>query len=97
MGTVGPGFTITLTKDGAPVTSLTPGLYFLTVHDRAANHNFHIIGPGIDIEVTSVPFIGDETIGLKVKDGVFTYVCDPHATTMHGTFTAPGSKVKIKP
>ena len=63
-GTVGPGFTITLTRHGEPVTELTPGLYWLTVDDRAANHNFHVIGPGIDIEVTSVPFVGTVTVPL---------------------------------
>ena len=34
---------------------------------------------------------------LKVKDGTFTFVCDPHATTMHGTFVGLGAKVKVKP
>ena len=96
-GTVGPGFTITLTRDGAPVTELTPGLYWLTVDDHATNHNFHVIGPGIDIEVTSVPFVGTVTVPLKVKDGEFTFRCDPHASTMHGSFVGLGTKVKDKP
>jgi hypothetical protein len=97
VGTVGPGFTISLTRDGAPVTELQPGLYFLTVHDQSAIHNFHIMGPGIDIEVTEVPFVGTVTIPLKVKDGTFLFQCDPHASTMHGTFVGLGSKVKNKP
>ena len=79
------------------MTELTPGLYFLTVEDRATNHNFHVIGPGIDVEVTSVPFVGTVTVPLKIKDGMFTFVCDPHATTMHGTFVGLGEKVKEKP
>jgi hypothetical protein len=96
-GTVGPGFTITLTRHGEPVTELTPGLYYLTVEDRAANHNFHVTGPGVDVEVTSVPFVGTVTVALKVKDGTFSYVCDPHRTTMHGTFVGLGEKDKVKP
>jgi hypothetical protein len=95
-GTVGPGFTITLTKGGDPVTELTPGLYYLTVHDRSAIHNFHLFGNGIDIQVTSVPFVGDVTIPVKIKDGTFTFQCDPHATSMHGTFVGLGAKVKDK-
>jgi hypothetical protein len=97
VGTVGPGFTISLTRDGAPVTELQPGLYFLTVHDLSAIHNFHVFGDGIDVEVTTVPFVGTVTVPLKIKDGTFTFQCDPHSTSMHGTFVGLGSKVKDKP
>jgi len=90
------GFTISLTKDGQPVTALEPGLYFLTVHDLAANHNFHVIGPGVDVTVTSVAFVGTVTVPLKVKDGEFVFQCDPHQTTMRGTFVGLGAKVKLK-
>ena len=65
----GPGSRSASRRTAAPVTALTPGLYCLTVHDLAANHNFHVIGPGVDVEVTSVPFIGTVTVPLKVKDG----------------------------
>ena len=34
-GTVGPGFTITLTKGGQPVTTLAAGTYVLKVDDQA--------------------------------------------------------------
>jgi plastocyanin len=89
VGTVGPGFTITLTKDGAPVTTLPAGDYTLTVTDAAANHNFHIFGPGLDEVVTSVPFIGTVTTTIHLTRGTFTFQCDPHRTVMIGTFTVP--------
>jgi hypothetical protein len=44
-----PGFTISLTEDGEPVTSLEPGTYWLTVTDNCKNHNFELRScPGSD-------------------------------------------------
>src|SRR5436190_8353779 len=69
-GTVGPGFTISLTSDGQPVESLRPGNYWLTVHDLSARHNFHLIGPdGLDEVITTVPFVGDMTVKIHLKHG----------------------------
>jgi hypothetical protein len=38
--TVGPGFTITLTKGGKKVTRLSAGRYQLVVRDRSTMHSF---------------------------------------------------------
>ena len=46
IATVGPEFTITLTKDGAPVTQLAPGPYTMAVDDRSDTHDFMLVGPG---------------------------------------------------
>jgi len=94
-GTLGPGLTIHLFEngpDGAPVTSLRPGNYWLTVHDTSAFHNFHIFGPGLDNVVTTVPFNGgDVTVQLHLEHGEYTFQCDPHAILgMKGTFDAGG-------
>jgi hypothetical protein len=89
-GTVGPLFTIHLTEDGQEVTSLRPGTYRLTVHDLATNHNFHIFGPGLDERVTTVPFTGTVTVKIHLSHGEYTFQCDPHASTMHGTFDVGG-------
>jgi hypothetical protein len=44
-----PGFTILLTEDGQPVSSLRPGTYWLTVTDNCKNHNFELRScPGSD-------------------------------------------------
>src|SRR4051812_30275654 len=81
-GTVGPGFTITLTQDGVPVTDLRPGNYTLTVDDRSTHHNFHIFGPGLDEVVTTVPFVGIVTMKIHLEHGDYTFQCDPHRTVM---------------
>src|SRR5262245_37210920 len=78
-GTVGPGFTISLTEGGQPVRSLRPGIYWLTVHDLSNRHNFHIIGPaGLNYVVTSVPYVGNATVKILLKPGTVTFRCDPH-------------------
>jgi hypothetical protein len=89
-GKVGPGFTILLEQDGKPVTSLRPGTYWLTVEDLSGVHNFHILGPGLDDVVTSVPFTGTVTHKIHLRHGGYTFQCDPHSFAMFGTFTVGG-------
>ena len=86
-GTVGPGFTITLKKGTASVKTLKAGKYAITVQDKSNIHNFHLIGPGVNKMITSITFVGSKTVTLTLKKGKYTYVCDPHATSMHGSFT----------
>jgi plastocyanin len=86
LASVGPGFTISLTDAaGKRVTQLDPGTYEIVVDDQADEHNFHLRGPGVD-EFTSVSFVGKVTWTVTLKDGDFTFVCDPHAGSMRGTF-----------
>ncbi len=86
-GTVGPGFTISLTSGGKAVKTLKAGKFSLSVADKSNIHNFHITGPGVDKEVTTVPATGTKTVTLTLKKGTYTYVCDPHASAMKGSFT----------
>ena len=86
-GTVGPGFTIVLTKSGHKVTKLkahTP--YRFVIRDRATIHDFHLSGPGIDRVLTSVAFQGTKSFTLTLKKGTYRFFCDPHASFMHGSF-----------
>jgi plastocyanin len=86
-GTVGPGFTITLAKGGKKVTSLTPGSYAIKVTDKATIHDFHLLGPGVNKVITTVPFQGTKSVTVTLKKGTYTYQCDPHAAAgMKGTF-----------
>jgi plastocyanin len=87
VGSVGPGFTISL-KDasGANVTHLDVGTYTLLVHDLSDLHNFHLTGPGVD-KTTSVGGKGTSTWKLKLKKGTYKFVCDPHKSFMKGSFT----------
>jgi hypothetical protein len=83
---VGPGYTISLTRDGAKVTHLDPGTYTITVTDQADVHDFHLYGPGVD-QATTVDGTGTSTWTVTFTDGTYTYVCDAHPTTMKGSFT----------
>ena len=86
-GTVGPGFTIVLTRAGHTVTKLkahTP--YRFVIRDRATIHDFHLRGPGINRVLTSVAFQGTKSYTLTLKKGTYRFFCDPHAGFMHGSF-----------
>lgn len=84
--TVGPGFSIKLTKDGAPVTHLPAGDYTITVHDLAEEHDFHLAGGGIS-KATGIETTGTETWDVTLTDGSYIFFCDAHAATMLGKFT----------
>ena len=85
-GTDGPGFTITLKKSGVKVTKLKHGTYLIKVADKSNIHDFHLKGPGVD-KKTGVSFVGTKTWTVTLKAGKYTYVCDPHASFMKGSFT----------
>jgi plastocyanin len=87
VGTVGPGFSISLQDaSGNNVSHLDPGDYTIVVHDLADIHDFHLSGPGVDMS-TPVGQTGDVTWHVTFTDGTYTFVCDPHSTTMAGSFT----------
>jgi plastocyanin len=82
-GSVGPGFEISL--DGTD--GITAGDYTLVVNDQSAEHNFHLTGPGgVDV-ATDVSAEGEESFDVTLEAGEYTFVCDPHASQMRGTFT----------
>jgi plastocyanin len=85
-GTVGPGFTISLSSGGKKVTSLKAGAYRIDVTDRSAIHDFHLSGPGVNKVITSVSFHGRKSVTVTLKRGTYRYVCDPHASFMKGSF-----------
>lgn len=86
-GTVGPGFSITLTKDGKKVTKLTAGTYIFKIADKSSVHDFHLKGPGAVNKTTKVGGLSSATWKLTLKKGTYSYVCDPHSSFMHGSFT----------
>ena len=87
VGTVGPGFTITLKRLNKPLRTLPAGRYSITVSDKSNIHNFHLKGPGLNKEITTVGFVGTKTVIVALKKGRYSFVCDPHFTSMHGSFT----------
>jgi hypothetical protein len=84
---VGPGFTISLRNpDGSTVRHLDPGSYDIAVSDQAIDHNFHLVGPGVDV-TTDVEGTGPATWTVTFVDGTYNFRCDPHAAQMRGSFT----------
>jgi hypothetical protein len=85
---VGPGFTIFLRRaDGTAVTHLDPGEYAIVVEDKGIEHNFHLLGAGVD-QFTSVENVETANWTVVFADGqVYRFQCDPHSTTMGGSFT----------
>ena len=86
VGTVGPGFTITLKKAGKKVKTLKPGKYTITVTDSSDIHNFRLKGPGVN-KNSGIERTGKRTWKVTFKKGKYTFVCDPHPTSMKGSFT----------
>lgn len=85
-GTVGPGFDISMGTGG----TVAPGSYELAVQDLSGAHNFHLLGPGVDV-MTSVSGEGTETFSIDLQPGTYQFVCDPHASSMNGSFEVTGS------
>ena len=87
---VGPGFEISLTDaNGADVSSLSAGTYTIDVDDQSDIHNFHLTGTGVD-ESTEVSEVETETWEVTFEAGTYEFVCDPHASTMNGSFEVTG-------
>jgi plastocyanin len=88
VGTVGPGFTITLKQNSKVVKTLKAGTYTLVIHDKASIHSFSMDGPnGFDKDFTKVPFVGTKTMTVKLKAGKYKFYCPPHESSMFGNFT----------
>jgi plastocyanin len=82
-GETGPGFEIDVSQK-----TVQAGTYTLDVEDKSDMHNFHLVGPGVDEEVTDVPFVGEKSVTVTLEPGTYTYQCDPHAANgMKGAFT----------
>ena len=82
-GETGPGFEISVSQD-----TVKAGTYTLDIEDKSEMHNFHLVGPGVDEEITDVPFVGEKSVTVTLEPGTYTFQCDPHvAQGMKGTFT----------
>jgi plastocyanin len=84
-GEVYPTFKIELTNNGRDVKTLKAGTYTIRVEDKASIHDFHLVGPGVN-RSTGVAFQGEQAWRVTFRPGTYTFMCDPHAATMHGTF-----------
>jgi len=84
VGTVGPGFTITLKRNGKPVKTLKAGRYTFVISDRSAIHNFVVEGPRFERALTRVGFVGRKTVTILLRKGKWEFYCAPHESVMHG-------------
>jgi plastocyanin len=89
-GTVGPGFTITLTKGGKKVTKLKAGKYTFVIRDKATIHDFVLeqqSGGKFEKQLTSTPFVGTKKVTVTLTKGKWKFYCAPHESSMFGFFT----------
>ena len=76
-GSVGPGAKITF------VRSAKAGKAVLTIRDRSATDNFHLIGPGVN-KKTAVRSKATVTWAVTLRAGAYRYSSDAH-TKLKGT------------
>jgi plastocyanin len=89
-GTVGPGYTITLTRDGQAVDSLAAGTYEITVDDESSIHGFTLeqeSGGSFEQDLTEVDGTGTKTVTVSLSKGEWKFYCPPHESQMNGSFT----------
>jgi plastocyanin len=87
VGTVGPGYTITLKKGTKKVTTLKAGKYTFVVTDKAPIHNFTLereTGGKFEKVLTATAFQGKKTVTLALKTGKWKYYCSVHEPQMFG-------------
>jgi plastocyanin len=71
--------------NGKAIKTVKAGTYTVKVEDKATIHNFHLKGPGVN-KSTSVGGTGERTWTVTLKPGTYRFMCDPHASQMHGSF-----------
>ena len=89
VGVVGhnDAFSISLSdQSGTAIKNLAAGTYSLTIKDESSIHDFHLTGAGVD-KATGIGTTGASTFSVTFKPGKYSFVCDPHASSMHGSFT----------
>ena len=60
------------------------------VNDQSTAHNFHLTGPGgVDVS-TEVSDEGEKTFDVTLVAGEYKFQCDPHASSMNGSFEVTG-------
>ncbi len=89
LGTVGPGFTISLKSTaGKKLTNLRAGKYTFVVTDKANIHNFTVKGPGVaNRTITGTAFVGTKSAILTLKAGKYILYCTLHPTQVRTTLT----------
>ena len=70
---------------------IPPGTYSISVLDDATEHNFHILGPGVD-QSTDIGGMATPTWSVTLQPGQsYRFQCDNHPDFMWGTFQTSGT------
>jgi copper binding plastocyanin/azurin family protein len=72
-------------KAGKKLKSVNAGTYRIKIEDKATIHNFRLKGPGFN-KATRVRGRTEAIWVVKLRKGTYTFLCDPHASTMRGKF-----------
>ena len=72
-------------KAGRKLRTVKAGTYRIKVEDKATIHNFRLRGPGVN-KATSVPGRAETIWTVRLRKGTYTFLCDPHASSMRGSF-----------
>jgi hypothetical protein len=79
-------YEISLTDpDGQPIKNLAAGAYDVKVEDLSSIHDFHLTGSGVS-ESTTVGEKVEKTWHVTFAPGDYSFVCDPHSSSMSGDF-----------
>ena len=57
------------------------------MQDLSEEHNFHLLGPGVDRFTTVDEKDTTQTWTVTLVEGRYRYLCDPHSGLMFGAFT----------
>ncbi len=84
--------------DGTPIGSqartpptIPPGAYTIRVVDDATEHNFHLMGPGVDV-ATDTGATSSPTWSVTLQPGsTYKFQCDTHFDFMYGAFQTSGT------
>lgn len=71
---------------GTPAAQLAPGTYELAITDRSSVHNFHLHGPGVDVD-SGQTATGSTTRTVNFADGYYAFGSDPFFDRMRGELT----------
>jgi len=85
-GSVVPGHITLKNGVGQPYLHGSAGLYRISITDKSPNDDFRLVGPGVNLVITTVPFVGAHSVQVTLGHGTYHYLSDPHHTSMRGSF-----------
>jgi hypothetical protein len=85
LATVGPKNTISLkSASGATLKTVKAGAYSVTVRDRSKQHNFHLVGKGVNRK-SGLAGMGTLTWKVKLSAGPLRFFSDKSPKTVRGS------------